>query len=245
VPARKTYKIGLDGKVSVFLADTRGGDGQIFGPDGRLYAAVPGEGRILAWDSEGKATVIADGFRGNDLVVAHNGNIYVTNPGSGNEPSQVWLVKPNGEKKVVDSGLRFSNGIALSPDQTLLYVDDMRSHWVYSYQVQPDGSLQYKQKYNWLHVPDTGDDSQADGMRVDRDGRLYVATKMGIQVCDQTGRVNAIIPTPNGKIANLCFGGENFDVLYATCGDKVYKRKVKVKGAHAWAAPLKPAPPRL
>jgi len=245
VPARKTYKVGLDGKVSVFLADTRGGDGQIFGPDGRLYAAVPAEGKILAWDAEGKATVIADGFRGNDVVVAHNGNIYVTNPGSGNEPSQVWLIKPNGEKKVVDAGLRFSNGIALSPDQTLLYVDDMRSHWVYSYQVQPDGSLQHKQKYNWLHVPDTGDDSQADGMRVDRDGRLYVATKMGIQVCDQTGRVNAIIPTPNGKISNLTFGGANFDVLYATCGDKVYRRKLKVKGAHAWAAPLKPAPPRL
>ncbi|MDQ3685007.1 MAG: SMP-30/gluconolactonase/LRE family protein [Acidobacteriota bacterium] len=245
VPAKKTYKVGLDGKVSVFLADTRGGDGQIFGPDGRLYAAVPGEGKILAWDAEGKATVIADGFRGNDVVVAHNGNIYVTNPGSGNDPSQVWLIKPNGEKKVVDAGLRFSNGIALSPDQTLLYVDDMRSHWVYSYQVQPDGSLQHKQKYNWLHVPDTGDDSQADGMRVDRDGRLYIATKMGIQVCDQTGRVNAIIPTPNGKISNLTFGGENFDVLYATCGDKVYKRKLKVKGAHAWAAPLKPAPPRL
>ena len=245
VPAKKTYKVGLDGKVSVFLADTRGGDGQTFGTDGRLYAAVPGEGKILAWDAEGKATVIADGFRGNDVVVAHNGNIYVTNPGSGNDPSQVWLIKPNGEKKVVDAGLRFSNGIALSPDQTLLYVDDMRSHWVYSYQVQPDGSLQHKQKYNWLHVPDTGDDSQADGMRVDRDGRLYVATKMGIQVCDQTGRVNAIIPTPNGKISNLTFGGANFDVLYATCGDKVYRRKLKVKGAHAWAAPLKPAPPRL
>ncbi|HVF29209.1 MAG TPA: SMP-30/gluconolactonase/LRE family protein [Pyrinomonadaceae bacterium] len=245
VPARKTYKIGLDGKASVFLADTRGGDGQIFGPDGRLYAAVPGEGKILAWDAGGKASVIAEGFRGNDVVVAHNGNIYVTNPGSGNDPSQVWLIKPNGEKKVVDTGLRFSNGIALSPDQTLLYVDDMRSHWVYSYQIQPDGSLQHKQKYNWLHVPDTGDDSQADGMRVDRDGRLYVATKMGIQVCDQTGRVNAIIPTPNGKIANLTFGGKDFDVLYATCGDKVYKRKLKVKGAHAWAAPLKPAPPRL
>ena len=48
-------------------------------------------------------------------------------------------------------------------------------------------------------MPDTADDSGADGMRVDRDGRLYVATRMGIQVCDQAGRVNCIIPTPNGK----------------------------------------------
>ena len=82
-------------------------------------------------------------------------------------------------------------------------------------------------------------------MRVDRDGRLYVATRVGIQVCDQAGRVNCIIPTPNGKVSNLTFGGENFDTLFATCGDKVYKRKLKVKGAQAWAAPLKPAAPRL
>jgi sugar lactone lactonase YvrE/predicted alpha/beta superfamily hydrolase len=245
VSNRKTYKIGLDGKVSLFLADTRGGDGQIFGPDGRLYAAAAAEQKILAWDMEGKATVIAEGFKGNDVVVAHNGNIYVTNPGSGNDPSNIWLVQPNGEKKIVDTGLRFSNGITLSPDQTLLYVDDMRSHWVYSYQIQPDGSLAHKQRYYWLHVPDTADDSQADGMRVDRDGRLYVATKIGIQVCDQAGRVNAIIPTPNGRIANLAFGGENFDTLFALCGDKVYKRKLKVKGAHGWDTPIKPAAPRL
>lgn len=82
-------------------------------------------------------------------------------------------------------------------------------------------------------------------MRTDRDGRLYVATRMGIQVCDQAGRVNCIIPTPNGKVSNLCFGGEKFDVLYATCGDRVYSRKVKVSGANGYQAPIKPAAPRL
>ncbi len=78
-----------------------------------------------------------------------------------------------------------------------------------------------------------------------RDGRLYVATRMGIQVCDQAGRVNAIIPTPNGRVSNLSFGGESGDWLFATCGDKVYKRKLKVKGANAWDKPNKPAAPRL
>jgi sugar lactone lactonase YvrE len=82
-------------------------------------------------------------------------------------------------------------------------------------------------------------------MRVDRDGRLYVATRMGIQVCDQAGRVNAIIPTPNGKVSNLCFGGPKFDTIYATCGDRVYTRKVKVQGAQGFLPPLKPAAPRL
>jgi gluconolactonase len=245
VPNSKTYKIGLDGKVSLFLSDTKRGDGQIFGPDGRLYSVASAEGKILAYDAEGKAAVVADGIKGNDIVVAKNGNIYLTNPGSGADPSKIWLIKPNGEKNVVDTGLLFSNGITLSPDQTLLYVDDMRSHWVYSYQIQPDGSLQHKQRYYWLHVPDTADESGADGMRVDRDGRLYVATRMGIQICDQAGRVNAIIPTPNGKISNITFGGENFNTIFATCGDKVYKRKLNAKGANGWDAPLKPAAPRL
>jgi sugar lactone lactonase YvrE/enterochelin esterase-like enzyme len=247
-PNNKIHKIGLDGKVAEFASDTKRASGQAFGPDGRLYA-VTAEKKVVAYNIEkaGSApVVIAEDISGNDLVVARNGNIYVTEPNvPASDQSNVVLIKPNGEKKVVDSGLRYANGITLSPDQTLLYVDDYRSHWVYSYQIQPDGSLQYKQQYYWIHVPDTVDSSQADGMRVDRDGRLYVATRMGIQVCDQAGRVNAIIPTPNGRISNLSFGGENGDTIFATCGDKVYKRKLKIKGYNAWDAPLRPAPPRL
>ena len=242
IPNSKTWKIGLDGTVIEFLADTKRANGQAFGPDGRLYSVATGEQKILAYDADGKATIIAEGIAGNDVVVAHNGNVYVSNPGT---TSRVWLIQPNGEKKVVDTGLRFANGVMLSPDQSLLYVADYRSHWVYSYQVQPDGTLQAKQRYYWLHAPDSAEDSAPDGLRVDRNGRLYVATNLGIQVCDQTGRVNCIIPTPNKRITNLCFGGENFDTLYATCVDKVYKRKVKVQGALAWAAPLKPTAPRL
>lgn len=248
-PNSKIHKIGLDGKVSEFASDTKRAGGQAFGPGGRLYSVASGDQKIVAYDtgkSGSQPTVIAEGVRGNDIVVARNGNIYVTEPNvPAADQSNVWLIKPNGEKKVVDAGLRYANGVTLSPDQTLLYVADYRSHWVYSYQIQPDGSLQYKQPYYWLHVADTVDSSQADGMRVDRDGRLYVTTRMGIQVCDQAGRVNAIIPTPNGRVSNVSFGGENFDTLFATCGDKVYKRKLKVRGANAWDMPNKPATPRL
>ena len=241
----KIFKVGLDSKVIEFVTDSNRASGQAFGPDGRLYA-VNGIQQIVAFDAAGKATVIAEGIRGNDIVVANNGNIYVTEPNvPAVEQSNVWLIKPNGEKKVIDTGIKYANGITLSPDQTLLYVDDYRSHWVYSYQLKADGTVQFKQQYYWLHVPDTVDISQADGMRVDRDGRLYVTSKMGIQICDQAGRVNAIIPTPNGRISNLSFGGGDNDTLFATCGDKVFKRKLKDKGAHAWDKPLKPAPPRL
>ena len=66
----------------------------------------------------GKVSVIAEDIAGNDLVVAHNGNLYVTDPGS--TEKKVWLIRPDGTKQEVDSGgLRYPNGIALSPDQTL------------------------------------------------------------------------------------------------------------------------------
>jgi gluconolactonase len=245
VGAAKTYKVGADGKPEVFLADSKRGDGQAFGPDGRLYANAGAVQKVLAWDADGKSTEFAGGFRGNDLVVRHDGSIYATDPFTTPGRSAVWFVSAKGEAKKVDEGLAFANGICLSPDQSLLYVADSRSHWVYSYQVQADGSLKHKQKYYHLHVPDTAEDSGADGLRVDRDGRLWVATRMGLQVSDQAGRVNCIIPTPNGKCSNLTFGGPGFDTLYVTCGDKVYSRKVKVKGVNAYQSPIKPKEPRL
>jgi sugar lactone lactonase YvrE/enterochelin esterase-like enzyme len=246
IPASKTYRIAADGKVETFASDSKRANGQAIGPDGRIYAVATGAGEILAYDADGKASVVAEGIKGNDLIVRHDGKIYVTEPSTDGTPSsKVWLVRPGGEKTVVDEGLKFANGITLSPDQSLLYVAESRSHWVYSYQIQGDGSLASKQKYYHLHAPDTADDAGADGIRTDRDGRLYVASRIGIQVCDQAGRVNCIIPTPNGRIANLCFGGKDCDTIYATCGDKVYKRKVKTRGAQAFQSPIKPAPPRL
>jgi sugar lactone lactonase YvrE len=103
----------------------------------------------------------------------------------------------------------------------------------------------HKQRYHWLHAPDDSDDAGPDGIRCDREGRLYVATRLGIQICDQPGRVNAILPTPNRRVANLVFGGEKFDTLFATCGDKVYKRRLNTTGANGWDAPNKPPQPRL
>jgi gluconolactonase len=242
----KLWKVGLDGKLS--RVDRKSGTGyrQAFGPDGRMYATSSTIPKLVAYATDGKVTSVADGFKGNDIVVANNGNGYVTSSSSGaTEPSSVWLIRPNGKKVKVDTGLLFASGIALSPDQTLLYVADKRSHWVYSFSIEPDGTLTNQQKYYWLHAPDTADDAGADGLKTDRDGRLYVATRMGIQVCDQAGRVNAILPTPNGNVSNICFGGANFDMLYATCGDKVYKRKLNVQGATAWDKPNKPTAPRL
>ncbi len=87
-------RIGLDGKKSAFCVRTRV-RGRSFGPDSRLYAVNRGDNEILAYDVDGKAAVIAKGIRGEDLAVAHNGDLYVTEPAdNGASESKVWLIKP-------------------------------------------------------------------------------------------------------------------------------------------------------
>ena len=247
IPAGKIRKVGLDGVVSVVVADSKNANGLQFGPDGRLYSLATGTEQLISYDADGgDPKVVAEGFRGNDLVVRADGSIYATNPRAPEpDKSRVWYISPKGEKKVVDTGLNYANGVAMTPDQAFLLVTDMRSHWVYSYRIEPDGSLSNKQKYDHLHMPDNADDSSGDGLRVDRDGRHYVATRSGVQVCDQLGRVNAIIPTPNGRVSNIGFAGEDLATLFAACGDKVYKRKLKTHGVRSEEGPIKPPKPNL
>jgi enterochelin esterase-like enzyme len=86
---------------------------------------------------------------------------------------------------------------------------------------------------------------QVDGLCVDSNGWLYVATSLGIQVLDQAGRVNFIIPTPR-PASDVCFGGKNMGELFIACGDVIYKRSTKAKGVvSGQMAPIKPAPPKL
>lgn len=247
IPNSKTYKVDLAGKLTTLDIDAKKSSGTSFGSDGKRYVVAGGTKQILNYDQSGKETIIADNQTGNDIVVAKNGNVYITAPNGVSNPSKLYLIRPNGEKVEVDEGLKFANGLTLSPDQTQLYVTESASHWVWVYQIQPDGRLAHKQKFGWLHVRDVDENAWSDGLKCDRDGRIYVTTLSGIQVLDQTGRVNVILPVPKtkGQVSNLCFGGPNFDVMYITCVDKVYRRKVKVKGANTFDTPHKPAAPKL
>jgi hypothetical protein len=98
----------------------------------------------------------------------------------------------------------------------------------------PDGSLDIKQSFYWFHVPEWADDSGAGSVCMDREGRMYAATRMGVQVFDRNGRSRAILPLPGGEVTGVRFGGANFDTLYATCRNQVYRRKLKVAGAPPW-----------
>jgi sugar lactone lactonase YvrE len=146
---------------------------------------------------------------------------------------------------VSSTGIAEAGAVAFSPDQSLLYVADRASRWVHSFQVRPDLSLRFGQKYYHLHVGDDATNAGTTGLAVDRDGRLYAATSLGIQICDQAGRVNVVIPTPEGPALGVTFGGPNFDVLHVATHDAVYRRKLGVQGSLPFAPPRKPAAPRL
>jgi gluconolactonase len=239
-PAAGIYRIGGDGKPAVFLRQAAGIAAQAFGPDGTLYGVVPTGNKIIAISPRGQIRTVAEGIKGRGIVVTHDGTIYVSEPGAHSDmPSRVWRIG-SGDKKVVDRGLASASGVALSPNGSLFYAAERTTKWIYSYVVQPDGSFRDKQPYFWLHMTDIPNDSGAGDLAVDTHGNLYVATRMGIQVCDQNGRVRAILtlPTPCGPVRSLCFAGEHFDVLYVTDGTQVFTRRLKVRGHAPWEPPV-------
>ena len=238
----RIHRVGADGKVTVFAENTNGGNGMMFGPDGRLYVGATRTKQIVAYDASGTPQVLAEDAAVNDLAVNVKGDLYFTDSAG----KKVWLLPKGGKPRVVDEGIESPNGVLFSPDQTLLYVSDYVGQLSWVFQIQPDGSLAHKQRYFYVHMPDAATRSGSDGMAVDADGRVYIATPLGVQVFDQIGKCHAIIPAPlRAPLSNVEFGGPSFDELYITNGDKVYKRKTKVKGVLSWRPPIKPAPARL
>lgn len=228
IPESKIYKIGLDGKVSLFCENTEKTNGLMFGADAKLYGCQSGARKIVAYDTNAKPETIADDIDSNDLVVARNGGIYVTDPAHG----QVWYINPNREKRVVATGLK-PNGVILWADGGTLVVTDAQEATLWTFRVEADGGLSHKDRYYGplrmvLGQTRTG----SDGMTVDTTGRLYVATLAGLQMFDPIGRMGGVIasPAPGKPLSNVCFGGNKLDNLYVTAGDKVFKRPTQATG---------------
>ncbi|HTR29786.1 MAG TPA: SMP-30/gluconolactonase/LRE family protein [Puia sp.] len=247
IPASKTYAAAPGGgKPELVSARSERASGTCLGADGMRYEVAGGSKQVLKYGAGGVAEVVADGIAGNDLVVTYTGNVYVTAPDGTERPGKIWLIRPGGPPVAVDSGLRFVNGVCLSPDQTQLYAAESASHWIWIYTILPDGTLTNKQRFGWLHVPDNRENAWPDGLKCDQNGWVYVSTNMGIQVLDQLGRVNLILPMPGGaQPSNCCFGGKDFDTLFVTCGSKVWKRKLKTRGCNTFEKPVRPPVPHL
>ncbi len=237
----RIYKIDPDGKITIWKEDSGGAHGVAFGPDGRLYAGQHDRKRIVAYTPDGKESVVAEGVQTHHFTVTEHNEVYFADAPN----HRVWFVDANGKARVVHTGIDWPRGVRVSTDQSLLAVNDAHGKWVWSFQIQRDGSLVNGQPFYRLEAPDDSSESDAGGMTFDTEGFLYVATNLGVQVCDQPGRVMAIINPPGpGGVSNVFFGGRDMQWLYVTDWDKVYRRPVKRRGAVAWN-PVKPPQPRL
>jgi gluconolactonase len=190
--------------------------------------------RAIAFTTEGHPITVQD-FDPTCLTTTNTGYVYATDATAG----KVWLIKPDGARSLLDENLKQPAGIVLSPDGLWLAVIERASHIGYSYRVKTDGTVEAKQRFYWLHVPDDADDSGAGDAVFDRDGRLFVATRMGVQVLDRNGRSRAILPLPAVQASSICFGGEQFDQLFAISGHRLYRRHMKAVGAPSFLSPIK------
>jgi len=225
--SNKIHRIGLAGKVTEFVADSGNAHGVTVGADGKLYAVSETSGKIMSYDAAGVGSTVLDGLLGHSILATPNGGLYVTRNGDPpNEPGTVWFVK-DGRKTLVDKGIKFATGMAYRPDQWLLSVADGHSKWIYSYQMNPDGTLTNKERFFPLHVADWDDDAGAESVCYSLEGRQFIATKTGVQVSADDGPTQVILPMPDRSgVIGVAIGGKDQDTLFAFCGHKIWRRKI-------------------
>lgn len=224
----RILKIDVDGKISIWKEVSNGAHGISFGPDGRLYAGQHDRNRIVAFSSDGAESVIVEGVQGHHLTVTSRNEIYFTEPPT----HRVWMADAAGNRRVVHEGINWPHGVRASADRSLLVVNDPPTKWVWAFRIQRDGSLVNGRRFYRLETSDASSGTDAGGMAFDSQGSLYVATKLGVQVCDPRGRVTAIIDAPgNNGVSNVFFAGPGLQWLYVNDWDKIYRRPVKRRGA--------------
>ena len=239
IDENRIYKVDRDGAtVSIWRENTNGTNGLFLLKDGRLLGAESGGKRINAIAPGGTVTGVATAYSGqpfrspNDLIADGKGGIYFTDPAprpapnvAPREPGNVHYMRPNGEVLLIDSEIRRPNGLTISLDGRTLYVGDTEGEYVYAFDIQPDGSARNKRQFVKLRDPEQGSlglRSRADGMALDSEGRVYVATASGIQVIDPRGNHLGTIRLP-AVARNLAFAGPDRRTLYLTAVNALYR----------------------
>lgn len=171
------------------------------------------------------------------LIVTDKLNYYITYENEGK--TAIAHIDSCGNLTVVNDGLSCGTSLALYPDHRLLICNEPHTRWLLSYVIGEDGQPMAGQRFYWLHNT-FGDDSQQVGqMCFDENGNLYVATTMGVQICDQNGRVRAILSLPDSApIRSLAFAGTKLYVVNDR--GEVYVRELKVSGVQVWQSATSP-----
>jgi gluconolactonase len=141
------------------------------------------------------------------------------------EKGNLYYVRSNGELVLLDNHITRPNGLTLSLDGKTLFVDDTEGTYLYSFAVQPDGKVKNKRRFIELRDPVQGSlglRSRADGMALDSEDRIYVATGSGVQVISKHGEYIGTIQTPT-IARNLAFAGPDRHTLYLTAVNALYR----------------------
>jgi enterochelin esterase family protein len=214
-----------------------------FSPDGkRLIGCQGSKNRIISIDlATMQVTSLAEGVKPNDLAVSSEGHILYTDTGA----QQVVRVDPTtGKTTVVDTGISKPNGIALSGDGGTLAVSDYGGEATWMFRINAAGELDAKMPVMPMRLPiDPKGDfkfnepppyvaaSKGDGMAVDKKGRYYVTSELGVQIFDPTGRPCGVLPKPNQDqpITTCILAGPKHSTLIIANGTTVYSRELKVE----------------
>ena len=232
------------GGASVDHEPTNRHNGLTRDPQGRLVACEHDSRRVTRTEPDGSITVVAASFQGrplnrpNDVVVKSDGCIYFTDPWTLPTPatqfdqtfSGVYRVTPDlGTITLLVDDFVVPNGLAFSPDESILYVNDSRRGHIRSFEVNPNGSLarQSDRVLADLTGPEPG---VPDGMKVDVEGNIYCGGSGGLWVLDSSGRKLGVVVHGASATTNLCFGGDDWKTLYFTSRNHLGSVQANVAG---------------
>lgn len=244
IPANQILKLAFDGQVTIMRRPSGNANGLTRDRQGRLIACEHSNRRITRTEKDGSITVLADQFQGkklnspNDVVVKSDGAIYFTDPPYGIKPDQqeqpiqgVYRLSPEGnELTAVADDFEKPNGLAFSPDEKRLYIDDSseRRH-IRVFDVQSDGSLSSGRIFYDMNIEEP---DSPDGMKVDVNGHIYCTGPGGVWVFDGEGKHLGTIVTSE-KPSNCAWGDNDWQSLYITARTSIYRIRVNIPGIRA------------
>jgi len=236
----KIFRVYLDGRKEtlVSLGDP---DGNTYDQQHRLVDCASVLRAIIRISSDGKYTILADRFEEkkfnspNDVVLGTDGALYFTDPtldlvkGEKQElPYQgVFRLDASGKVSLLTKELSQPNGLAFSPDGQKFYVDDSKQRNIRVYDFRSDGTIANGRIFG--EEPGGKGDGVPDGIKVDRDGNLYVTGPQGIWIWDAEGHHLGTIVMPE-QPANLAWGDVDLGTLYITATTSVYKLRTTAHG---------------
>ena len=250
INTQRTIRVDKDDAFSTFLEKTGGTTGVAFDGQGRLFAAVVpwGSTKFSIIYPEAVKRVVIDNYDGkpfgrpNDLAIARNGGMYFTDSANAQPrppegpplPAAFYYLPPGGTKAIqILTDVAFPNGVILSRDEKVLYLNNSGGEYLLAFDVQPDGSLTNRRnfaKYDGLKPNAAGVlASGADGLAIDSEGRVYVAASNGVQVFTSQGQHLGTIPTPRPP-QNLAFAGPDKRTLYIVGRGAVSKIQMVAEG---------------